>query len=74
MPNQPKTPNRVFRAPDEEYLPAQAAARANGETVTDVLRRALRDYVGAGSTSAHMHTSPPTDAHSVPTPRKQKGR
>lgn len=45
MPNQPKTPNRAVRVPDEEWVPAQARARENNETVTDVVRRALREYV-----------------------------
>ena len=35
---------RAFRAPDSEWSAAMARAKANGETVTDVLRRALRAY------------------------------
>ena len=45
MPNKPKTPHRSHRIPDEEYLPAQDKAAAEGETMTDVIRRALRKYV-----------------------------
>lgn len=47
VPNKPKTPIRGVRVPDSEWHPAQKKAKAEGETVTDVLRRALRDYVGA---------------------------
>jgi hypothetical protein len=42
-----ETPVRKFRAPDAEWESAKAVAASNGETVTDVLRRALRDYVEA---------------------------
>lgn len=47
VPNQPKpgTKIRTFRYPDDEWAAAQAAAAANGETVTDVIHRALRAYV-----------------------------
>lgn len=38
------TPPRSFRAPDEEWDKAAARAEDRGETVTDVLRRALREY------------------------------
>jgi hypothetical protein len=38
------TPNRAVRIPDEEWAAAQAAAADNGETVTDVIRRALAEY------------------------------
>ena len=44
VPNKPKTPQRTFRIPDDEYLPAKAAAETNGESVTDVIRRALVGY------------------------------
>jgi hypothetical protein len=46
MPNQPKTPLRAFRIPDHEYFPAQAEAKRQGVTVTDVVRAALRDFGG----------------------------
>jgi hypothetical protein len=45
VPNQPKTPTRTVRVPDEEWVPALERARENDETVTDVVRRALREYV-----------------------------
>ena len=40
-----ETPIRTVRVPDTEWEPAQETAAANGETVTDVLRRALVEYV-----------------------------
>lgn len=46
MPNQPKTPVRSFRIPDEIYVPAREKAAAEGRTVTDVVTDALLDYVG----------------------------
>lgn len=45
MPNQPKTPGHTVRIPDEEWLPAKLVADQKGETMTDVIRRALRQYV-----------------------------
>ena len=44
VPNQPKTPQRTVRVPDDEWDAAKAAAERQGETVTDVIRRALRSY------------------------------
>jgi uncharacterized protein (DUF1778 family) len=44
VPNQPKTKTRGFRIPDDEYEAAQAAAQRKGETLTDVVRRALVAY------------------------------
>lgn len=46
MPNQPKTPTRSFRIPDDVYLPAREKAEAEGRTLTEVVRDALLDYVG----------------------------
>ena len=46
MPNQPKTPQRKVRVEEELWRSAQAAAHNRGETVSDVIRRALRRYVG----------------------------
>lgn len=40
-----KTPLRSFRMSDDIYRPAQEQAAMNGETMTDVVRRALEDYV-----------------------------
>lgn len=45
MPNQPKTPHRTIRVPDEEWTPAKDKAAAEGETMTDVIRAGLRKYV-----------------------------
>ena len=45
MPNQPKTPVRSVRIPDDVWRAAQAKAAAEGETVTDVVLRALKRYV-----------------------------
>jgi predicted HicB family RNase H-like nuclease len=45
VPNQPKTPLRSFRIPDEVYRAAQAAAAESGESVSDVVRQALEQYV-----------------------------
>lgn len=44
-------PLRSFRIPDAEWAAAKAAAAARGETLTDVLRRALRLYVRAEARS-----------------------
>jgi hypothetical protein len=44
MPNHPKTPARSVRVPDALWRAAQARAAENGETVTDVLLRALARY------------------------------
>lgn len=40
------TPLRAVRIEDGLWRAAQARAAARGETVTDVLRRALRRYTG----------------------------
>lgn len=48
MPNQPKTPLRSFRIPTELYQAAQAKAAAKGESVSDVVRKALERYVKRG--------------------------
>lgn len=45
VPNQPRTPLRSFRIPDELYEAAQAKAADKGESVSDVVRRALERYV-----------------------------
>ncbi|GAS98919.1 Gp65 [Mycolicibacterium canariasense] len=45
MPNQPRTPLRSFRIPDDLYEAAQQKAEEKGETVSDVVRRALERYV-----------------------------
>ncbi len=45
MPNQPKTPNRVIRVPDDLWHAAQAKAAERGESLSEVIRRALARYV-----------------------------
>lgn len=47
MPNQPKTPLRSFRCPDDLWDRAKAKAASNDETVTDALVRALEDYTAS---------------------------
>ena len=49
MPNQPKTPIRTVRVGDSLWQAAQAAAEQNDETVSDVVRRALEQYVATAS-------------------------
>jgi NRPS condensation-like uncharacterized protein len=44
MPNQPKTPLRSVRIPDDLWAAAKARADERGETVTDAIIRALRRY------------------------------
>jgi hypothetical protein len=44
MPNQPKTKARSVRISDAVWEAAQTKAAAKGETVTDVVRRALERY------------------------------
>ena len=45
MPNAPKTPSRNVRVSDELWHAAQAKADERGESVSDVVRRALEKYV-----------------------------
>lgn len=51
MPNQPKTPLHSFRVDDELWQQVLDAARANWQTIADVLRSALRDYLDQHSTT-----------------------
>ena len=44
------TPIRTLRVPDDLWEAAQARAEERGETVTDVLIRALKRYVRGGQT------------------------
>ncbi len=44
VPNAPRTPIRSFRIPDDVYREAQEHAGEAGETVTDVVNRALEKY------------------------------
>lgn len=47
MPNQPRkdNPARSFRVPADLYREVQARAAERGETVTDVIIRAMKRYV-----------------------------
>lgn len=45
VPNQPKTPQRTVRVPDDVWTAAKAKAEARGETLSDVIRAALVRYV-----------------------------
>lgn len=45
VPNQPATPHRSVRVPDELWEAAKRAAADNDETVTEVILRALERYV-----------------------------
>lgn len=47
MPNQPRpdNPARSFRIPADLYRQVKARAGERGETVTDVIVRAMRRYV-----------------------------
>jgi predicted transcriptional regulator len=45
VPNQPKTPLRSIRVPDELWEAVQRKASDRDETVTDVIIRALQRYL-----------------------------
>ena len=45
VPNQPKTPNHSVRIPDEIWEAAKRKAADHGETITDVILRALKRYI-----------------------------
>lgn len=45
VPNQPRTPNRAVRVSDDLWSKAQAVAKDRGETLSDVIRDALTEYV-----------------------------
>jgi hypothetical protein len=45
VPNQPATPKRGVRVADDLWHAAKRAAKDRGETITDVIRRALEEYV-----------------------------
>jgi len=44
-PNQPKTPKHGVRVPDELWQAVKVKAKQRGETITDVIVRALRRYL-----------------------------
>jgi len=45
MPNAPRTPNRSVRVSEELWGAAKAIATGRNETMTDVVIRALENYV-----------------------------
>lgn len=45
VPNQPATPARSIRIPDEVWEALRRRADERGETIADVVRRALRAYL-----------------------------
>jgi len=45
VPNQPKTPLKSFRIPEDLYRAAQGKAAERGESVSEVVRKALERYV-----------------------------
>lgn len=45
VPNQPRTPLKSFRIPEELYRAAQVRAAERGESVSEVVRKALERYV-----------------------------
>lgn len=45
MPNQPKTPLHSFRVNDDLWSAAKAKASERGESLGEVLRKALERYV-----------------------------
>jgi predicted HicB family RNase H-like nuclease len=47
MPNQPKTPVRGIRVPDDLWNAALAKASARGDSLSQVIREALRKYLQA---------------------------
>lgn len=49
VPNQPKTPIKSFRIPDDVYKAAQVKAAERGETLTAVVVDALKRYAKRGN-------------------------
>lgn len=60
-PNQPATPMRSTRQPDEVWDPIKAEAEERGLTVTDVVREALQEHTARrerGSLSGRTSRAP----------------
>lgn len=57
MANQPKTPIRAIRIDDATWGAAKVAASRRGESVSDVVRRALARY---GRRYGQAASAPPT--------------
>lgn len=45
MPNKPRTPKHGVRIPDELWQAVKIRAKERGETITDVILRALKRYL-----------------------------
>ncbi len=45
MPNQPKTPMKSFRIPEDLYRAALEKARLEGKSLTDIVRESLESYL-----------------------------
>jgi hypothetical protein len=52
MPNAPRTPNRSVRVSEVLWSAAKAIATGRGETMTDVVVRALETYVRTNGESS----------------------
>lgn len=44
VPNQPKTPGRSLRVPDETWGPGQENAKRRGDTLSEIMRDSLDAY------------------------------
>lgn len=53
-----RTPMRAFRVPDELWGAAKAVAAARGESLSEVIRRALADYVAAANATRQSPPKP----------------
>jgi hypothetical protein len=53
------TPPRTFRVPDDIYLAAKAEAKERGESVTDVVVRALERYGRRHRGHTYKSSEPP---------------
>ena len=47
-----RDPRRTFSYPEDEWQAVQKIAAERGESVTEVIRRALRDYVTTDNSAA----------------------
>jgi predicted transcriptional regulator len=57
MPNQPRTPGRMFRIDSALYAQAKAIAAARNETLTHVVTEALTRYVRRHSSELSAPTA-----------------
>lgn len=52
VPNKPKTKGRSIRVPDELWQEALSVSHEQGETISDVVRDALQEYVAKNRKAA----------------------